>query len=290
MPPKSIFSKEEDNIIKNSVGEYSHSEIAKLINNKYGYEKFTAKQVKGRANNKGWYRENYYHTYNKQFFKQINSTEKAYWFGFIYADGYIINTPKTSEVSIQLSVSDKKHLEKFNKSIGGNVIVSEFLSKSSIIKTTGQIVRGTQICQIRLYSLDMANDLERLKLLQNKTYESVSPDLCYSDDLNIAIIRGFFDGDGCIDKRGECHFTAYSTVFLDKVNLFLNKKGIKTTLYKEREGKHRLYIHTTSVLEFLSMLYSDSSYSYLERKFILANKTIKKKQEKLMSKKARALQ
>ncbi len=284
MPRPSIFSKEEDLFIKNSVGTMSHSEIAKIINEKYGFEKFTKRQIQGRANNKGWYRENYHHTFNRRYFKEINSKEVAYWFGFLYADGYIINTPTTSEVSIELAAKDIAHLEKFKHSLDGDVPITTFISKDSVIKSTGQIVRGTEICQIRLYSKEMAVDLENKNLLQNKTYKTVSPDLCYSDEINIAIIRGFFDGDGCIDKNGACHFTAYSNVFLDKVQEFLESKGIKCSNYQENSKKQRLFVDHSSILKFLELIYTDISYPYLDRKLILANKFIKIKKQKLILK------
>ncbi|EKI4463994.1 LAGLIDADG family homing endonuclease [Staphylococcus pseudintermedius] len=279
---KSKYSIEDVQVILDNYDTMTYLQIAKIINNKYGIEKFTEKQIRSKARLLGLSKIKYH--YNRRFFENINTKEKAYWLGFLYADGYMIKTHRNAEVSIQLQASDKNHLEKFNSSIEGNVPTTEFLSKDSIIKTTGQVVRGTQICQIRLYSLDMANDLEGLKLLQNKTYESVSPDLCYSNELNTAIVRGFFDGDGCIDKKGECHFTAYSTVFLDKVNEFLLSKNVKTTLYKETDKKHRLYIHTSSVLNFLTLLYNDDSYSYLDRKYNLAKQIIKQKKQKLMPK------
>ena len=50
---------------------------------------------------------------DKTFFNEINSEEKAYWLGFISADGHV----NDDEVSIQLSIKDINHLEKFKKDI-----------------------------------------------------------------------------------------------------------------------------------------------------------------------------
>ncbi len=55
--------------------------------------------------------------FNQHIFDNIDTEEKAYWLGFIYADGYIakLNMEKINYAfSIGLAVIDVKHLEKFN--------------------------------------------------------------------------------------------------------------------------------------------------------------------------------
>ena len=61
---------------------------------------------------------NKYHKpkFNENIFDIIDTEEKAYWLGFIFADGYI-ETPKPNmkyTFEICLSCKDKHHLEKFN--------------------------------------------------------------------------------------------------------------------------------------------------------------------------------
>ena len=57
--------------------------------------------------------------YNRHIFENIDTEEKAYWLGFILADGYL-NTDKHM-VRIKLGDVDKKHIEKFIAFIGGNL-------------------------------------------------------------------------------------------------------------------------------------------------------------------------
>lgn len=58
--------------------------------------------------------------FNENIFDVIDSEEKAYWLGFIYADGYIDSSPlddsKKSKYNFELSLkaSDVGHLHKFN--------------------------------------------------------------------------------------------------------------------------------------------------------------------------------
>ena len=65
------------------------------------------------------------YTLNENFFETIDTEDKAYWLGFIYADGYITKS-KTGQhnLGIKLSIKDLAHLQKFaldiktNKPIG----------------------------------------------------------------------------------------------------------------------------------------------------------------------------
>jgi len=62
--------------------------------------------------------------FNENIFDVIDSEEKAYWLGFIYADGYIASAPLNpnvrTEYSFELSLAsfDFKHLQKFADFIG----------------------------------------------------------------------------------------------------------------------------------------------------------------------------
>ena len=51
-------------------------------------------------------------------FNSIDTEEKAYWLGFIYADGYISDNDKCiykNVFELSLNISDINHLYKFNK-------------------------------------------------------------------------------------------------------------------------------------------------------------------------------
>ena len=51
------------------------------------------------------------------YFENIDTEEKAYWLGFLYADGCV--TPNT--VRVELQASDKKHIEKFREAVQANI-------------------------------------------------------------------------------------------------------------------------------------------------------------------------
>ena len=55
------------------------------------------------------------YTYNHNYFENIDTKEKAYWLGFIYADGNVNKAGSTLRINLQ--GKDHLHLAKFNKHI-----------------------------------------------------------------------------------------------------------------------------------------------------------------------------
>ena len=49
---------------------------------------------------------------NYDYFKEIDTEDKSYWLGFLYADGSIHKTKHT--IDLVLSINEKEHLYKFN--------------------------------------------------------------------------------------------------------------------------------------------------------------------------------
>ena len=60
------------------------------------------------------------YTFDENFFKNIDTEDKAYWLGFFYADGCVRVRKESSESKLKLSIKDIDHLEKFKKSLNGN--------------------------------------------------------------------------------------------------------------------------------------------------------------------------
>ena len=64
--------------------------------------------------------------FNEHIFDVIDTEEKSYWLGFIFADGYIDSSPleenKKSRYGFEISLkgSDAEHLHKFNEFMGHN--------------------------------------------------------------------------------------------------------------------------------------------------------------------------
>ena len=61
------------------------------------------------------------YTLNEHFFDDVDNEIKAYWLGFIAADGYVTDTPRKT-VSIQLALKDHNHLQNFLDAVQSNRI------------------------------------------------------------------------------------------------------------------------------------------------------------------------
>lgn len=207
------------------------------------------------------------YTYDKNFFEVINTEEKAYWLGFIYADGYVVYNPNTRnyELGIELQLGDKNHLKKFNKSLKGNVEVSERTKKCNL---NGKMY--TQ-CLIRFYNKKMVEDLIKLGVVPNKS-KTLQTIPSIDEKLVRHFIRGYFDGDGCITfdnqhNHPKADFTSGSIEFLNDIRAWMYKCGVGSYTYQEREDTYRLFIRGLNNFDkFFNLLYSDSTI-YLDRKF-----------------------
>jgi hypothetical protein len=149
------------------------------------------------------------------YFEKINTSEKAYWLGFIYADGSV--TEKTHTLRIGLIVEAERHLNKFAKAINfsGNV-KGPFSNKDGTIKN---------LYTIALHHPKMYNDLANKGVVPNKTYCVKFP-FWINKDLLPHFVRGLFDGDGTISKKTTKYknkvYETPSFGFSSKVEKFCN--------------------------------------------------------------------
>lgn len=123
------------------------------------------------------------HQFNHNYFKTIDTEEKAYILGFLYADGY--NSDK--QVVITQLEQDVDILEKINKALNAdNQITRKLQSTNNKTK-----------CQLCYSSIDMCTDLTNLGCFRNKSLACTFPTFL-DKSLIRHFIRGYFDGDGCV--------------------------------------------------------------------------------------------
>lgn len=123
------------------------------------------------------------HQFNHNYFKTIDTEEKAYILGFLYADGY--NSDK--QVVIAQLEQDVDILEKINKA----------LDADNQIKRKLQSTNNKTVCQLCYSSIDMCADLTNLGCFRNKSLACTFPTFL-DKSLIRHFIRGYFDGDGCV--------------------------------------------------------------------------------------------
>jgi hypothetical protein len=132
------------------------------------------------------------HIYNEAFFEKIDTEEKAYWLGFMYADGYVDDFSKY-EFSLSLKMSDEEHVEKFARTI---VVGEPHIARERNTALNGIVF---QSCRFSVANKKMVLDLINLGCLPNKSLILTFPSTkIVPKHLQRYFIRGHFDGDGCV--------------------------------------------------------------------------------------------
>lgn len=154
-------------------------------------------------------------------FDVINTEEKAYWLGFLLADGCI---DKKECIRINLAIRDIKHLEKFK----------------CFLKCKKQIYinKKQKTCELNICNNVLSKKLQFYGIKVNKAYDKFNWEII-PKELQRHFIRGYFDGDGGInDKKdknkieislvgGESFITDVLDILHKNLNISLNKKSFK---------------------------------------------------------------
>lgn len=191
------------------------------------------------------------HPRDSLFFEKIDTPQKAYWLGFLYADGYV---SKDNAIRINLKKDDEEHLNKFMKAIeyvNGKIKYSQKRAEGKVYEQA--------YCQIK--DAVMASDLADKGCVNKKSLVLTFP----SEDklpkpLYSHFIRGYFDGDGCLtwSISGKNKRRNYKVNFVG-TEAMLNK--IRDVLKKDKlalERHENYYVlnvcgnkQVKTVLEFL---------------------------------------
>ena len=209
--------------------------------------------------------------FNINFFQKIDTEEKVYWLGFIYADGNIgIKRDMPTTIRIELKRSDKNHLEKFKTSLSSNKKIEDY----SRIKIYKGKYYTSNTSLIRVESKKMAQDLIKLGCIPAKSLVLKFPNFNQVPaDLIRHFIRGYFDGDGgiCKTATGYAVYFVSTYMFLSKLSSYFRKIGTSTrniSLHKNKITGQLTYRKKRDIVYILNILYNNCNI-YLDRKFEL---------------------
>lgn len=189
------IKKVEKPILEKIVNDYQNGKSMRQIQRDYGVTRQSvAKYLEEQKikTTKG----NHYRTYNhdENFFEVIDTEEKAYWLGFMFADGYIINNQSKrygqDQFGLSLAETDIDALYKFKKSIKATNPILTYPRKNNY---------GQPLSRIVMTSQKTVNDLIDKGCKKQKSL-ILEPPKDVPDELIRHFIRGFFDGDGSISK------------------------------------------------------------------------------------------
>lgn len=218
-----------------------------------------------------------YHV-NKDFFKKIDTKEKAYILGLLYADGNVHG----KGITLCLQERDRHILKSISK-------ILDFNGKLHFLPKRKKHHQNQY--RLFLYNQDIANDLIKLGCVPAKSLILKFPTPKQVSNKFIRhFIRGYFDGDGCIYvnfknfyKRTRYNTSLKATISMVSTFSFLrklkkvckNKLGINFSLTRKIKTDKRypnnkitseiVLTRRESVVKFCEWIYKDSDL-FLARK------------------------
>lgn len=256
-------------IIINAMNFYQNNEISIVeCSKKYNIGATTLTRYLNKNNIKIKKNNGKIYSYNENYFEVIDNEEKAYWLGFIAADGSIVNKGNTLEIS--LSSKDRKHLEKFVQAINGDLNQIKDYNKTA---GNGKVYYTSRVT---VNSIKLCSDLNKVGIYPNKGFELGFPNNI-SKNLMQHYLRGYFDGDGSICTNGKNRNGSPKWA----VNLIATKEFLEDFMYHimdigiskislQKKGPMMTWnkVGINQIKRFLSYLYDDSII-YLDRKYEL---------------------
>lgn len=232
MPKKIQFN---DTQIKDIINRYESGESALSIGRVYNVSNKTIQRLLEKHNIKN--RGNRKHFYKEDIFKKIDTAEKAYWIGFITADGYI--NEERGFMRIKLQECDRPHLSKFVKFVKGD---------EGMIKHEYHNITGKKQYYVEVNGRNFIDSLVALGIKQKK---SMNEQWCeqipekYIKDY----IRGIIDGDGCLDvKRRNFDISCSKNLLEPLQNYLITNYGTTKTKIYNHCNTHRLYVSVNAVI------------------------------------------
>jgi hypothetical protein len=202
------------------------------------------------------------YSFDKGFFKKIDTEQKAYILGFLYADGNVCKNV------LQVCLH-KKDIEILT------LIKTALQSNHPIVNDRGYV-------RFRIGNKELTQDLIKLGLVERKTFILKFPTYeIVPKELRRHFIRGYFDGDGCVkrgfDKKYKNQTWAFELIscldFLAQVNYILKEEaGLNlANLTKEKRRSNPIYYlrHGGTSKRRVSLIYE---YLYQDSEFFLTRK------------------
>lgn len=196
---------------------------------------------------------------NFRYFREIDSHEKAYWLGFIYADGFISGAQGRKKFGLSLSEKDISQIEKLKKCMESDYPINKYTVRAGYKP-------GSRYARLIVENEDMYDDLISHGVVEHKTDILKPPNI--KPEYNNSFILGYFDGDGSIFvSNSHCPFYQVNIVGTDDLLEFIHNDFVANSLVtknikieKRRDNQTVSYIRyggNKQVCRIMDYLYTD---------------------------------
>ena len=267
MANKIIFSKKQKEDIVNMYvnKKLSTVQIGKIL----GFDYRTIIRVLDECNIKrvGNGHRKYY--LNEKYFDEINTPNKAYILGFLFADGNV--NPSKQTISMALQEDDFEILEKIRNEIGSDKQLEyiDYSNKHDFGYTYKNQYR------LLMFSRHMCDSLQSYGMIPNKSLKLKFPNI--DRNLYKDFIRGYFDGDGSVCKqiKNENNKPIVLTItstkpFCERIKEIVEQElNIYCGIYEasNKNGITKVFaLSKNASIKFMNWIYEDAEL-YMQRKY-----------------------
>ena len=241
---------------------YENGKILREIAEEYNTTYSTVSKL---LKNNGVVIDRYTYHFNEHYFDDIDSEEKAYIIGLLWADGH--NCMDRGSIIIELQEQDKDLLEKIN-------VLTENERPLREQKLSNKNSKWQNQYRLVWQSRHLSSLLNTYGMCQRKSLVLEFPQWL-DKTLYSAFIRGYVDGDGCISLSYDGKFASFNMVgtkmFLTSVaTIFKEELNIDVNITRDSRARDPICTlrcgKKTDVVKLLNWLYKDA-HIFLQRKF-----------------------
>lgn len=247
-----IWTEQEENLLKNNYGHLPADELKQLFPDRtYDALKLKARQL----NLSRYYRED--RNCNLSVLLEDNYIA-YYWLGFLMADGHFTK----NRIVLTLATKDQNQVQKF----------SDFIQNKGNIQIR-KINAGVAAMDAKI----VPKIREKFSIKNRKTYEPCDLTNITDDNLLLALLIGFIDGDGSIGKQSEnsyylrikCHNSWLNNffIFYDLLKRLTNIDSPKPKILNS--GYAFIGISKNKIIKYLKNKTIEMNLPVLERKWNL---------------------
>lgn len=204
-----------------------------------------------------------FRTVDETFFDVIDTEEKAYWLGFLMADGCI---NKSNRLTLLLAARDVDHLHKFAAAINTDFPIRMHLRFS--------MGAWREYCSIGVHGAEFVAGLIKHGVVHRKSYNG-KPCLLERPDLQRHYWRGMLDGDGSVSKvlHRARNWVGYHASFVGTESIvnafadFIRSRSSHPCTVSQKGNQFSFAFSGLGALQkSLTILYGDATV-YLDRKY-----------------------
>jgi hypothetical protein len=203
------------------------------------------------------------HKCNEDYFEKINTNEKSYWLGLLFADGYTRERRQHNNdykqggvVGISLKEGDEYLLNQFILDIGSDY------------KLRKVITSGYTSYNLEIYSRKMTDDLIHHGCVVKKSLILSPPKI--DEELISDFIRGYVDGDGSIgmyNNRFKLSILGTELMLQYILNYFISYDIKSKPKIAKKNNIHSIQFNSQDdLVKIYELLYNENCIRFLKRK------------------------